>query len=88
MDQSSMHQFKRSQSQIVSDVDINGSIDQSAKRPCTKANASMNTHTETSNRDNISQLYLDALGDISDEIRFAVKCIDRDAGLEASIIQS
>jgi hypothetical protein len=82
-----MQPFKRPQSQSRSDADANGFIDQPAKRPCTQIGAFVNAHTEISKRENIDQLYLDALGDISDEIRFAVKCVNRDAGLEASIIQ-
>jgi hypothetical protein len=41
--------------------------------------------SENSNTPNVRQALLDALGDISDEIRFAVKCIDRHAGDEASM---
>lgn len=49
------------------------------KRPCSSAVAA------STKSDTINQSYMDALSDISDEIRFAVKCIDRAAGDETSL---
>lgn len=49
---------------------------QPSKRLCSSANDAKSG--------SINQVYMDALSDISDEIRFAVKCIDRSAGNETS----
>ena len=69
-----MNPLKRvhSQSDPHEEVRLNGKF----KRP----------YGTSSKSDSISQVYMDALSDISDEIRFAVKCIDRAAGDETSLI--
>jgi hypothetical protein len=73
-----MSAMKRAHSQVISD-DIEGNYGMAVKRPCPPTEFS-----GKSKQDAINQAYIDALTDISDEIRFAVKCIDRAAGDETS----
>ena len=56
----------------------NDGIDQPGKRPCPPAE----TGTK---QESVNKIYMDALNDISDEIRFAVKCMDRAAGDETGL---
>ena len=74
-----MNPLKRNHSQSGSNEGIT-STNQPFKRPCS-------TPGEASSKsDSINQVYMNALSDISDEIRFAVKCIDRAAGDETSLL--
>jgi hypothetical protein len=71
-----MNPLKRNHSQSGGNEEIT-LPNQPSKRPCSATNGAKS--------DSINQVYMDALSDISDEIRFAVKCIDRSAGNETSL---
>lgn len=73
-----MNPLKRNHSQSGGNEGIT-LTNQPFKRPCPAAGDA------SSASDGVSQVYMDALSDISDEIRFAVKCIDRAAGDETSL---
>jgi len=67
-----MPTFKRPHAEVT---DINTSFPASKRRS-----------PEEKDSEAIRQGFLDALSDISDEIKFAVKCIDRAAGEETSTL--
>jgi hypothetical protein len=71
-----MNPLKRNQSDGNEGITT---TNQPSKRLCSIAGEA------SSKSDSINQIYMDALSDISDEIRFAVKCIDRAAGDETSL---
>lgn len=81
---SQMSSLKRFHSQFVqSDGNNIDSDGPSVKRACPPIeNDVLSGHSKP---ESINQVYMDCLSDISDEIRFAVKCIDRAAGDETSL---
>jgi len=79
MSSMAMNPLKRNHSQSGGNEGIT-LTNQPFKRPCSTAGEA------SSKSDSINQVYMDALSDISDEIRFAVKCIDRAAGDETSLL--